>query len=128
MKASKPKILLCGDRLARDSTLHRLLRDFAEVIVFGECEALQSADEIHASILVIMEFSEFNFARELERLREVHRLNPGIAVIVIDHGHNRHAVIETFKSGAKDFFKQPYNRHLLAERVEAILSAKQHEN
>ena len=125
MKASKPKLLLCGDRLARDSPLHKLLRKIADVIVFRECEAMRSADELQASDLIIMEFSNDNAERELERLRDVHRLNPAIAIIVIDQGGSRNAVIETFKSGAKDYFKQPYDRNLLAERAEAMLSVQQ---
>lgn len=118
----KPRILLSGPNLTQDQGLVELLEEKLEVARLGEIQQLEESVKAHDIALVIMELSEA-WKGDLMLMSTLKGNHPQLLFIVVNGG-GQEAVIESFRFGASDFFKKPYNTKLLAERVEALIQTR----
>ena len=119
----KPRVLVCGVEIAQDQTLRKLLQERAELITVQKTEEFEAASRSNRLDLVLFEFSDV-WQGDMERLHALKISRPHLLVVVVDGGAGREAVIDSFRRGAADYFKKPYDPFLLAERVEALLQRK----
>lgn len=91
-----------------------------EVTLLSDTRRLDASVEI---VLVIMELSDA-WEDELALMSSLKADNPQLLFIAVNGGGDQKVVINSFRSGASDFFKKPYNVDLLAERATALIKAK----
>ena len=73
--------------------------------------------------LVVVELSRY-WKKDLSAVHSLKTSFPQVLVVIVNGEESEEAVIQSFRIGAKDFFKKPYKKKLLAERVEALLKKR----
>jgi len=116
----KSNILLCGVKLAHDKTLLKTLTSKADVTLLLDTGKLEKTVKDRNITLVIVELSG-SWQKDLSVIRSLKVKFPDIIIVIVNGGGSQETVIQSFRSGGVDFFKKPYNKKLLAERVEALI-------
>ena len=121
MKSTKSKeIILCGQLLANDSILLSRLREEFQLILCAKAKNIRSAIRNRGQKIVLLEIGEGEV--ELKLLKKIKCGGKKVPIIALGPGGSRDIVVEAFKYGACDFFKIPYNRELLIERIRAVIN------
>ena len=116
-------ILISGHSLACDEMFCAALQKIAEVVKTSENSQIEAIMATRPVDLVIIEISKEN-PIEVELIKEMKTQYPHTVFILIDGDKNREVIARAFSYGAKDAFRQPYNRALVTERVKALLDRK----
>jgi DNA-binding NtrC family response regulator len=119
----KPHILLLGPGITKDEKLLQRLGAKTEITLLQDLGQLGPNTKEQNFVLVIMEISN-SWEDVISAIYLLKASIPQAVVIIVNGGGSREAVIRSFRSGASDFFKRPYDANLLAERVEALLEIK----
>ncbi len=72
--------------------------------------------------LILFEISKNN-ASELKIIKKIKTDFPEMTILLIDGNGDSELTAEAFSCGVRDAFRKPYKGSLIAERVNAILSA-----
>ena len=115
----KPNILLCGTKLAQDKTLAKMLTPKADVSLLRDISQLETTVRESNIALVVVELSK-SWKNDLAAVHSLKTSFPHVLVVIVNGGGSKETVIQSFRSGGVDFFKKPYNKKLLAERVDAL--------
>ncbi len=115
-------VFVYGKHISKDKNFRQLLKDKPCEYFSGDINQLEKALATKDAKLLVYEFSE-SWEDDLINLKILKASIPLLDIIVIDDGSSRDAIIRSFRSGIKDYFKKPYNVILLAERVEALMKA-----
>ncbi len=117
----KPNILLCGVKIAQDKTLSKILTSKADVSLLRDISQLEKTVRERNISLVVVELSRY-WKKDLSAVHSLKASLPHILIVIVNGGGSQETVIQSFRSGGVDFFKKPYNKKLLAERVEALIT------
>jgi len=115
----KPNILLCGGKIARDKMLVKMLLANANVSILRDISQLETTVRKHHIVLIVVELSR-SWKKDLAAVHSLKANLPHILIVIVNGGGSQEIVIQSFRSGAIDFFKKPYTKELLAERVNAL--------
>ena len=115
----RPRILLVGPEIINDTSLIDLLRKIGDISLLTNKDQLETVVQRLNINLVVMELSSC-WRVDLHAAYCLNADYPLVPIVVINDGESVDIVIQSFHSGARDFFKKPYDPALLAERIEAL--------
>jgi DNA-binding response OmpR family regulator len=115
--------LLLGPDITRDKELLKIIEEKMEVSILQDLSQLEMIAQAQDVDLAVVELTKA-WENDLSAVLSLKTSFPQVLFIVVNGGGDREVVIRSFRSGANDFFKKPYNPRLLAERVEALVKTK----
>ena len=114
-------VLMSGDSLCGDEELYEALQHIAVVMKNSENSQVESIMATSLVDLVIFEISK-EHPVDVELIRGMKQQFPDTIIIVVDGDADQEVLSQAFAYGAKDAFRKPYNRALMVERIQALLS------
>ena len=97
-----------------------MLINIADVSFLQDISQLNTTVQERNFTLVVIELSK-DWKDDLYAVQSLKLNFPNILIVIVNGGGTQEAVIQSFRSGGVDFFKKPYDKKLLAERVEALI-------
>jgi len=114
-------VLLSGDSLCGDKELYEALQHIAVVVKNPENSQIESIMAKRTVDLVLFEIAKERSA-DVELIKRIKHQFSDTIIIVVDGDADREVIAQAFAYGAKDAFRKPYNRALMVERIQALLS------
>ena len=118
MTSKHRKVILYGRTLITDEILKIKLGETFEVNLNNGISSIWQGLDKKDRCVMLLEITEGG--DELDQLRYVKCVSPSISIIVLGEDMPKEKVVEAFSLGACDYFKIPYNRELLVERIIAV--------
>ncbi len=115
-----PCILISGPVVSEDEQLYAELRQSAEVLRNADSTKIMAILSSRETDLVIIEITDRGH-EDMVQVQTVRNRFPELPVILVNGGGDQDLIVAAFACGVKDAFRRPYRRHLLAERVNALL-------
>lgn len=118
---AKHCVLVSGQTITHDELLQEELEKFAVVLSIRENQQIESILRENKVDLIILEVTNANL-HEIEVIKIVKTKFPDTEIILVDGNGDRELIAQAFAFGVKDAFHKPYQRNLIVERVNALLS------
>lgn len=112
-------ICLLGSKICNDLLLIRTLSANNILTLQKRKYLVSSKWDIAAmdAFLISCKHGE-NLSRELYPvIRQIKTLSPDVSILLINGGLNQTEIATAFKEGVRDYFSEPYDVHLLCERI-----------
>lgn len=121
------EILICDDEPGVRESLKLILeRDYALSFVANGEEALaRVAQRAPAALLLDIKMPRMG---GLEALREIARRHPALPILVISGYESADVAAQAVALGAADYLTKPFDRHVVAAKVRALLARGTHTN
>jgi len=113
-------ILISGPAVSRDEQLYAELRQSVEVLRNDDNKKIMAILSSRKTDLVIIEISDRG-PEEMVQVQLVRNRFPDLPVILVNGDGDQELIVAAFACGVKDAFRRPYRRHMLVERVNALL-------
>ena len=112
---------LAGPRVSRDLSLVALLLDRHVLTLVADPRQLLTEAMARMSVLALEHGGTDQTLELITRLRSLHA---ELDIILINGGVTQDQVALAFKGGVRDYFPTPYDRRLLAERMDGLARAQ----
>lgn len=117
----KPTVLISGSTISSDDLLCKEVQSNSVTVIKNSENHLVESIVLKNKIDLILFELDKHSNSEVSIIRRVKNKYPAIEFILINGNGNRNIIANAFAFGAKDFFKKPFNRPLLIEKVKAII-------
>ena len=107
--------------LTGNEELYEALQKIVVVVKNSENRQLESIMVTKPVDLVIFEVSK-EVPAQVDLIKHLKKRSPNTIIIVVDGDEDRGVIPKAFSYGTKDAFRRPYNRTLIVERVQTLLS------
>jgi DNA-binding NtrC family response regulator len=114
-------ICLAGTRVSNDLSLIQTLKSKHLVTLVESIHLLSLSPILPGTDLVVLDCSG-NHERGLQLVPWLKSHFPKLVVVLVNGGLMQEQIASAFKEGAKDYFSDPYDVKLLAERVNALVA------
>jgi DNA-binding NtrC family response regulator len=112
-------ICLAGARVSNDLSLIQTLKSQHLVTLVESIHLLSISAILPGTDMVVLDCSG-NHERGLQLVAWLNSHFPQLVVVLVNGGLSQEQIASAFKEGAKDYFSDPYDVKLLAERVNAL--------
>ena len=126
-KINMAHILVIDDEINHLKTIQRiLLRTKVEVDIADDTDKVLSMIKTVNYDLVLLDIIMPKI-NGLELCEIIHRINPGLPIIIMTALMDDDIILKAFEKGAEDFIRKPIQRYELMLRIESILNQKRRE-
>jgi DNA-binding response OmpR family regulator len=112
-------ICLAGARVSNDLSLIQTLKSQHLVTLVESIHLLSLSPILPGTDMVVLDCSG-NHERGLQLVPWLNSHFPQLVIVLVNGGLTQEQIASAFKEGAKDYFSDPYDVKLLAERVNAL--------
>jgi DNA-binding NtrC family response regulator len=113
------QVCLAGPRLSRDWTLIQALLDRQVVTLVSRVEVLSEGLFLGTVRVLVLDGVEAGGV-SLRILPALRSRCPSLCVVLVDGGLDQRQLATAFREGVRDYFPEPVDVHLLAERVAVL--------
>ena len=115
---NKNSLLICSNSILADSILiNRLKKDF-EIVTCTNVKNLPQLIKRYFSHILLIEIRGNNI--DFEIIKKISTQYQELPIIVIGDKKDMNIAAKAFNSGAWDFFRMPYHKDLLIDRVKRL--------
>src|SRR5438552_756013 len=111
-----PQVCLAGRKISNDWSLIQALKQRHAVTLVEQVESLTDAALLGTVRVLVVDAAESSGAA-LRLLPLLRSGRPLLIVLLVDGGLDQRQLATAFRDGVRDYFPEPYDIHLLAERV-----------
>jgi hypothetical protein len=119
-----PAVCLVGSKLTSDWPLVRRLLGKQVVTLIRSCAIERLARERLLETVEVLVIDGRDWADEPQRLVDaigaIHSRRTRLAIMLVDGLIDQDMLVEAYRRGIRDFFRCPYPRELLSERLGAL--------
>ena len=112
-------VCLAGQAVSKDWDLIQTLRSRYAVTLLEQVDRLRQCEFLKNTHLIVLDCSR-NAQTALRVLPRLTEELPELCVVLVDGGISQQQVASAFEDGVKDYFAEPYDIDLLAERIDAF--------
>ena len=112
-------VLVSGPLISKDNDLIKMLKKAVLVLANSKNRQIMACLAEYTIDAILLEISE-NAPEEISLIEEIKKHSQHTKIIVING--DRDLFVKAYKLGAKDVFRKPYRREMVAERVIAVLA------
>jgi hypothetical protein len=113
------QVCLAGPRLSNDWPLIQALLGRHVVTLVSRVEYLSAGPFLGTVRVLVVDGVEGGGAA-LGLIPALRRRCPSLCIVLVDGGLNRRQLASAFREGVRDYFPEPVDVHLLAERVNVL--------
>lgn len=111
-------VCLVGSQVSADWTLIATLKRRHQVTVAESIQMLRANPLLSSVDVLALECSVG--ARVAETVRQLRSWQPNLCIVIVGEAIPQNEIAEAFREGALDFFSDPTDAELLAERVHSL--------
>jgi len=89
------------------------------VTMIESVSQLENPGLLSTTHLLVLDCSQ-NAHTALRLVPQITTAHPGLFVVLVDGGITQKQIASAFQAGVKDYFAEPYDIKLLAERIDAL--------
>ena len=116
-------ICLAGARVSNDLSLIQTLKSRHLITLVENIHLLSLRETLPGIDMVVLDCSG-NHERGLQLVPWLKTHFPELVIVLVNGGLTQEQIASAFKEGAKDYFSDPYDVKLLAERVNALCARR----
>jgi CheY-like chemotaxis protein len=112
-------VCLAGTMVSNHWGLIQALRSRYAVTLLEQVDLLGQCTFLKSTHLLVLDCSR-NAQTALQVLPQVTQELPDLCVVLVDGGISQKQIARAFEDGARDYFAEPFDINLLAERIDAL--------